>query len=493
MAVAGLRITPKRLAALAAVVLLALAASAGISAGTQDPQPLLKLDPTKEDYIKVAPGGRYFVHSDGRFFTPLGYNHNPDWGPFGQGAPGRRGYNPQATESYFRHLRDRGVNLIRMMLECPLGGKCLEDPIGTFSPEHTVWIDNLMTYARRYGVRLMITPWDTFWMNHRWDDNPYNSKLGGPVEKKLDFITKRQVIAAQKKRWRYILDRWGNTGAVFCWELLNEADYWWGASPEQLSAWAKEMAAFVRGYEQRKWGRTHLISISTGRPIPEGKWGDLAYRLPEMDFATTHLYLGAANAPEEPIQPALAIQRGVSFALAKIRDRRPYLDGENGPINKWIADGNLDNEVFHHMSWAHLASGGAGSGLRWPYRNPHQLSEGMLHALSLMSRFAKAVPWGKLCQPAAALSIKAPEGWIACSTATKQASIIWLAAEKVSQPSDLRLAVSWPGAPGRVTYRVYDTRAGKWLPGGSAKSAKGELMISLTAVPSSVALVMQGS
>ena len=29
------------------------------------------------------------------------------------------------------------------------------------------------------------------------------------------------------------------------------------------------------------------------------------------------------------------------------------------------------------MSWAHLASGGAGGGMRWPNRHPHVLTSGM--------------------------------------------------------------------------------------------------------------------
>jgi len=488
-----MRLQALRLSALAAALVSSFVGRPCTGATVEDPAPLFKVNSAKEDYLRVAPGGRYFVHSDGRFYIPLGYNHNPDWDRLWQCAPGRRGYKPQITERYFSHLRDCGVNLLRMMIECPAGSHYLENPIGTFRPGHVAWIDNIMTHARKYGVRLMFTPWDTYWMNHRWDSNPYNIKLGGPVDRKSDFITKRAAIEVEQRRWKFIIDRWGNTGTIFAWELLNESDYWWGASPEQVSAWATEMGRFVRDYEQRKWGRTHLITISTGRPMPEGAWGDLAYRLLGLDLASTHLYIGAANAPEEPIKPALAIQRGVSYALANIRDQRPYLNGEDGPINRWIADPRLDNEVFHNMSWAHLASGGAGSGLRWPYRNPHHLSEGMLRTLSLMSGFVKAVPWAKLCQPMAKFSVKAPEDWIACHTATKQAAIVWLTRAKTTERAHLTFNLSWPSGPSRLSYRAYDTKVGKWLPSGSTESTKGELAIALTAAPLSIALILQGS
>jgi mannan endo-1,4-beta-mannosidase len=335
----------------------------------------------------------------------------------------------------------------------------------------------------------MITPWDTFWMSHLWKDNPYNVANGGPVEKKVDFLTKREVIESQKKRWKFIIDRWGNTGTIFAWELLNESDYWWESSPEQLIAWTKEMGDFVRGYEKERWGRNHVICISTGRPMPDGGWGELAYRQPGMDLAQTHLYIGAANAPEEPIGPAFAEREGVTYEMAQVKDARPYIDGENGPINRWIADGKLDNEVFHNMSWAHMASGGAGSGLRWPYRGPHQLAAGMYRYLSLMRRFADRAPWGKLTGERVEVKVLPPDGWVACSTGTKNGALVWVAGEK---PSAGTVGISWPGAPKSVRYRCYDTKTGEWFMNG-APTAKGVIPIALDGKRSSVAVIVEAA
>lgn len=454
----------------------------------QDPGAWIKADPMKEDYVRVAPGGRYFVHADGSFYTPIGYNHNPEWTDFTLSAPASPSYDPEVTDGFFKRLHDSGVNLIRMMTENPLGGAMLEKPVGTFLPEQVAWIDNLVKCARKHDVKLMITPWDTFWMGRLWNDNPYNAANGGPVEKKLDFLTKREAIEAQKKRWKFIIDRWGNTGTIFAWELLNEADYWWEGSPEQVIAWAKEMGDFVRRYEKEKWGRNHLITISTGRPMPHEGWAELAYRLPGIDLATTHLYIGAANAPEEPIGPALAEKEGVTYCLANIRDNRPYIDGENGPINRWIADGNLDNEVFHNMSWAHMASGGAGSGLRWPYRGPHHLSDGMYHTLSLMSRFAEEVPWRKLTGPFSEIKVTAPEGWISCSTGTKESALVWVTSAK---PSSGTLSISWPDGPKSVRYRCYDTKTGDWIKEGTITPDKGLSSIALDGARPSVAVILE--
>ena len=447
----------------------------------QNPKPLVRTNPANEDYVRVAPGGRYFVHSTGAFFTPLGYNHNPDWTGFIECAVGTKAYDPAAADRFFKRLHDSGVNLIRMMVETPGSGDLIERPIGKFAPEQVAWLDSIVKLARKYDIKLMITPWDTFWMNRRWDSSPFNIKNGGPIEKKVDFLTKREAIEAEKRRWRYIIDRWGNTGTIFAWELLNESDYWWEGSPEQVTAWAKEMGDFVRDYEKSKWGRNHLICISTGRPIPGGGWGDPAYRMPGMDLATTHLYLDAANAPSEPIGPAVAIRKGVEYALAQIKDGRPYIDGEDGPINRWIEDGKLDDEVFHNMVWAHMASGGAGSGLRWPYRNPHILSDGMYHTLGLMSKFAKDVPWGKLCGELSEIKVTVPEGWVACSTGTKEGAIIWVTS---ARPSPGEISVAWPDGPIRVKYRCFDTKTGEWF----AKGTGDRIPVDR----SSVAVVLEG-
>jgi len=454
----------------------------------QNPKPLISTDVAAEDYIRVAEEGRYFVHADGRFFTPIGYNHNPDWTPLHYCAPGISDYDPKATEQFFRHLRDSGVNLIRMMVEFPAGGHFMENPIGTYRPEHVLWLDAIFRYARKYDIRLMITPYDTFWMNHRWEENPFNAKNGGPVQKKSDFLTKPEVIEAQKRRWRYIIDRWGNLGTVFAWELLNEADYWWEASPQEVIKWANEMSNYVREYEKARWGRNHLITISTGRPMPADAWGTLAYRLQGIDFATTHLYIGASNAPDEPIGPALAERQGVTYALSQITDNRPYIDGENGPINRWIADENLDNEVFHNMSWAHLASGGAGSGLRWPYRGPHHLTEGMFRHLYRMSKFVQAVPWEKMTGAPAEIRASDPEGGVTCATATDRCAIVWIATPSESLD---KVTASWTASPPSIHYRCYDTKTGKWFLSGQLSPKDGTITLSLPRGHTSVAIIME--
>jgi mannan endo-1,4-beta-mannosidase len=67
--------------------------------------------------------------------------------------------------------------------------------------------------------------------------------------------------------------------------------------------------------------------------------------------------------------------------LTERRPARPYTDTEHGPIHAFNDHRTslpeaFDDEYERHLMWAHLATGGAGSGMRWPARRPHLLSAG---------------------------------------------------------------------------------------------------------------------
>ena len=449
---------------------------------TQNARPLFRTDVQKEDYASVMPGGRYFVHADGSALIPIGYNHNPDWPEFEEANPEGRVYRPQETERYVAHLKASGVNVLRLMIETPPTGN-LEAPIGTFSPEHVRWIDTIVSAARKNDIKLIVTPWDTFWMNRRFDTTPYNPLLGGDLRQKIDFIQSPVLREQEKRRLRYLIDRWGNSGTIFSWELLNEADLWWGATPEQLRAWIVEIATYTREYELKKWGRNHLLSVSFAEPMPTGPLGVDAFSLPVLDYATTHLYIGASRAPKESVGPALAIQQGVRFALAQMSNRRPYMDTENGPIDKWIESAELDDEVFRGMTWAHLASGAAGSGFRWPYRNPHHLTEGMLASLKAMNGFVREAPWRSLAGERVRVSVSGPEGAATCGFGTPESAMVWTSGAG-------QITVRWPAPPAHVNLRVFDCRAGRWLLGGTVRRVSDQFVISPPGNPNSFAALL---
>ena len=447
---------------------------------TQLAHPLVNTEISTEDYIAVMPKGRFFQHRDGRPFIPIGYNHNPDWQQFIESNPSREDYRPEVTDRYMAQLFESGVNVIRLMIETPPSGN-LEDPIGTFSPEHVRWIDNIFRAARKHHVKLIVTPWDTFWMNLRWEMTPYNPALGGLVQKRIDFITKPEVRKQERRRLQFLIDRYGNTGDVFAWELLNEADNWWGASAAQLGDWTHEMAQFVRSYEHSKWGRNHLVSVSFMEPMPKGDLGQLAYESPDLDYATTHLYIGASRSPKEAVGPAKTEIEGVGYSIRQISDQRPYIDTENGPIDHWIDSVTLDDDVFLGMIWAHLASGGAGSGFRWPYRHPHHLTEGMLGHLKSMSVFANDVPWHSLSGPFVPITLSGSGDAAHAAFATRQSAICWSSGSG-------GVSVQWDSGPVKARCRIFDARNGTWIKDFVIVRQSGPFVIELS-IPEAAVLL----
>ncbi|MDQ6693568.1 MAG: hypothetical protein M3014_03995, partial [Chloroflexota bacterium] len=84
----------------------------------------------------------------------------------------------------------------------------------------------------------------------------------------------------------------------------------------------------------------------------------------------------------------------------QIAEKRPYMDTESGPIYSFMTlkrklSESFEQEYYHNMSWAHLATGGVGSGMRWPFRTPHCLSAGMHDVQQGLSRFVNsgAIDW----------------------------------------------------------------------------------------------------
>ena len=210
-------------------------------------------------------------------------------------------------------------------------------------------------------------------------------------------------------RIAFAVERWGGSGAVFAWDLWNELAHHHGVPEEAgsvlpvetLSAIISDLSAHVRGIERRLFGKTHLQTVSHFGPEPVGALADLVFRHPDLDFATTHIYEpGAIDAPVNTLAAADAMARWVRHALSEIRDGRPFTDSETGPIHTFKDLGitlpeAFDIAYFRNMAWAHLASGGAGGGMRWPNRLPHTLTPGMRVAQGVMSDFARLIDWSR--------------------------------------------------------------------------------------------------
>lgn len=469
-----------------------------------DSQHLLDFPDTGEGYIRVAKGQRYFQFEDGTPFIINGANEAITW-PDMDGLYANT--NPQRTEDYFKMLKEHGVNTIRIMMEYSQDGyHNLENPIGEFVPETVEYWDEVIKLAEKYDIYLLLTPWDTFWMNHNWDYNPYHAANGGPAQTKHDFLTSRAVIDAQKERLKFMIDRWGDSEHILAWEIMNEIEMWWNASPEEIKAWVDEVSSFVREYEQEKWGDNHMITVSTANPVPTGLLGDVIFNHPNIDFANTHFYHEPTiNDPDNTIDAAITVNKFIRNVQKQMDTPKPFTETESGPITQWITDRDLDLEYFHNMSWAHLMSGGASFSMRWPYLQPHTLTDTMRDYQLAMANFARTVDWTHFAGQNIDKQLSFNKGdLILMGTGDGEQSIVWvlqdtrevpfskLTAEDIKTYTDAELTINGLN-PAIERFEVYfwDTYEGKVIEAASVKNNTGSLIIKLPEFSKDLALYIR--
>jgi mannan endo-1,4-beta-mannosidase len=354
------------------------------------------------NYIIVSDSGRYFQFEDGTDFLPLGFDQMPDFPEslYKVYPINNLMYDKEALREYFNKMHDHGVTVLRVWGEAPdydYRYLLLENPVGVFNPAFARFFDDVFELAKDYKIYIMLTPYDTYWQHYRWSYYPYNYANGGPCHSESEGLTTDKCFEYQKARMKWFVDRYGNSDYLFSWDIMNEINWAWDVPDEStIRAWVDRMSSWLIQYERQKWGKNHIITVSTSYTPT---WGDLRYVVfqhPNIDFATTHMYEDVIASPPDVIAPAVSVNTTVKSVLNQFvsGDMRPYFDSESGPINGELEE-SFDNEYYHNMIWAHLASGGAGSNLRWPFRLFVGPSEGMFDSVLGMSRIIKHIKWSR--------------------------------------------------------------------------------------------------
>ncbi|HEY8611223.1 MAG TPA: hypothetical protein VIL69_08030 [Roseomonas sp.] len=351
-------------------------------------------------WIERAPRAPYFVTASGEPWTPIGQNDAITW-PELAGLFRRR--DLPAVERHLRYFRDNGVTCLRLMLEyAHTEHRYLERPAGRFVPAMVQLWDDLIQLCERVGLRILLTPLDTFFTWVRWKYHPYNQANGGPCPDRTRLMICPETRELVKGRLAFATERWGGSGVIFAWDLWNEmhpvqADN----QPNAFTNYIDDVSPFLRDLETRLHGKAHLQCVSVFGP--ELIWKpwivDPIFRHPKLDFANSHFYEeGTIDDPRDTVAPAVSAGRLTREALEHISDLRPFFDSEHGPIHTFKDKRRnlpeaFDDEYFRHIQWAHLASGGAGGGMRWPNRRPHVLTPGMRAAQKALAGFMPLIDW----------------------------------------------------------------------------------------------------
>lgn len=351
-------------------------------------------------WICTQKGHPYFFTETGESWTPIGQNDAITW-PDLQGLFRRK--DKAGVERYLAMLAQQGVTCLRLMLEyCQVEHRYFEKPAGHFPPNMIQLWDDLFQLCEQYRLRILLTPFDTFWMWRRWRFHPYRHTNGGPCSNRSHWLLCAKTRAAIKQRLLFATERWGGSGALFAWDLWNEIHPAHSANAADVfDEFVADIGGFLRQTEMRLYGKAHLQTVSVFGPVlfrhPQAV--SCAYRHPALDFATIHLYeKKTIDRPKNTVDAAISTGRLTRSALSEIKDNRPFLDSEHGPIHTFkdchiTLPEPFDDEYFRHMQWAHFASGGAGGGMRWPYRHPHCLTAGMRTAQKALSNFLPLINW----------------------------------------------------------------------------------------------------
>lgn len=288
-------------------------------------------------FVRIDPEDKTrFVYDSGRPYFPLG--HNQAW---------RTGGLPDIPQ-LFDKMGANGENWSRVWMN-PWDNKDLDWPkpvgdFGTLNLDVARRWDSIVGAAERNHIAFQMTlqhhgQYSTQ-VNSNWDDNPYNVKNGGFLNKPEEFFTNAQAKDLTRRKLRYIVARWGYSPSIMAWELFNEVQLTDAAHNNQwdsVAQWHREMAQFLRAQDVYH----HLITTSSKESIP-------ASVTAAMDYDQDHLY-----------SPDLI----VSLLGKTPPSGKPSFVGEFGPTDLRDSQG-----VFLHAGlWAGLMSGQSGAPQYWSW------------------------------------------------------------------------------------------------------------------------------
>jgi mannan endo-1,4-beta-mannosidase len=159
----------------------------------------------------------------------------------------------------------------------------------------------------------------------------------------------------------------------------------------------------------------------------------------------------------------------------------------------------FDDEYFRHMQWAHLASGGAGGGMRWPNRHPHVLTAGMRQAQSALGRFLPLTDWKRFRRRCwnDRLELGA-KGFAVFGCGDEHQAVIWVLRTDAAGRNGMikedakprRVLLRCPAEAGTYKVRFFDTVKGAVTGEMSLGASEGHLEVPIAGIKADVALAV---
>jgi len=310
------------------------------------------VDKGRRGFIRVARDGRYFEHSTGEIFYPLGpvirspsdnrdFNRDPGISDRVLAASYRGTYQ---FDDYIDALSKGGGNWIRMWLcswWCGLewyrkwpgyGGA------GWYNMRNAWRIDHVLERAERRGVYLQLCLQNhgqtSERIDHEWAFHPYNRyepevfvnrdrenvqlamspsrrtspkyrRPGGWLENAAEFYSHPRSREMKKKLYRYVIARWGYSTNVFAWVLSSEVEFTgeyvrlqYGRDDHDMQSGTWDPKGIDRARNTVAYHREMARFLKEADPyghmvsshFSHPHRGRGVWRLPEMEFTQTNAY-----------------------------------------------------------------------------------------------------------------------------------------------------------------------------------------------------------
>ncbi len=238
----------------------------------------------------------YISFRSGEFFYPIGHTlRSPDdvRSPYPYEFTPEKNMGTFAYERYFKRMLENGENYARIWMSAwwagiewsPAYAPHYKGP-GRYSMENAWRMDLMLEAAEKYGIYIDLTL-----INHgqfsinpdaEWWDNPYNVINGGMLKTPDEFFINEEAIAYFKKRFDYIVSRWGYSTAIAFWELWNEIDLTGYYDTMKIKNWHEKVVPYICKTDPFR----HMVTTHYCRRETD----PLIWSLPQIEMITGNSY-----------------------------------------------------------------------------------------------------------------------------------------------------------------------------------------------------------
>jgi hypothetical protein len=275
---------------------------------------------------------RYFEFENGQFFYPQGINMRDG------GSDAARQQGTFAFDEFFPAFDQAGLSFVRTWMCAWWAGiewtdkyESRYDNLGRYCMYNAWRLDHAIDVAERNDLFVELTlnshgqlRRDKF--DAEWEYNPYAAANGGPCATPSQIWTNPTAKEMFRRRYRYIIARWGYSRNIMAWDLWNEIDLIdaYGQLSPDVAAWHDEMSKYLRSLDPWK----HLITTHYCLFF-SGDGGRSLWNLPNIDYLQADAYWP----PRKPGEIGDDISRGYGL---RADIPKPYMVIEFGPQTSQI-------------------------------------------------------------------------------------------------------------------------------------------------------------